>query len=366
MALGPVPNSLIETAIGSSSNESRALATQAIGRMIRDLPLSDAERRLSGQIFEVLSRDVCEEVRRALAVTLRLSKNLPPRVANRLINDVHTIAVPVLSDSPSVSDDDLVKVLESRAGVKAQAIASRRGLSKKVSHAVVRFGDGPSIAALAANDTALISEQDAAQMVRLAAKDDLIREAALRRQDMPQELAAQLIAQQVEQIDLRLKPETQYHSDLAAQAGERAQARWAGADWSPNAMQLYIDALAANGRLDEATIARSAGQGDWRFVQLALAKMAGISPGKAGMMVLDARTFGLNALLQRSGLTEPARELVVASAGAFRDIERSGSRLSRDKFQRLMSERVASHPAATQYGDIWMNWLDDGLGPTAI
>lgn len=366
MALGPVPNHMIETAIGGPSSEQRALAAQAIGRMVRDLPLSDAERSLSTQIFEVLSRDVSEEVRRALAVTLRLSPNLPRAVANRLINDIDSIAVPILASSPSVSDDDLIAVLQSRAGVKAQAVASRRGLSAKVSHAVISFGDASSVATLAANDSALISKADAAQMVQLAKHDDLIREAALRRQDMPQDLAVELIHQQVDQVDENLKAETDDHAKIARETGERAKAHWSAADWTPDAMQAYIDALDTKGRLDEATIARSAGQGDWRFVQLALAKLAGISATKAGMMVLDSRTFGLTALLQRSGLGEAARELVMASAEAFRDVERTGAYVSRDRFQRLIWERVASHPAATEFGDLWMNWLDDGLGPQVV
>lgn len=366
MALGPVPNQMIETAIGSPSTEQRALAAQAIGRMVRDLPLSDAERRLSSQIFEVLSRDVAEEVRRALAVTLRLSDNLPPAIANRLINDIDSIAVPILASSPSVSDDALITILRSRAGVKTQAIATRHRLSKKVSQAVITFGDSQAVLALAANDTALISKEDAARLVKLAEDDDLIRDAALRRQDMPQDLAVALIHQHVQHIDENLAPETDDHNRIAQETGQRAQAHWSSADWSPDAVKAYVDALVSQDRLDEATIARAAGQGDWRFVQLALAKLAGISSAKAGMIVLDTRTFGLNALLQRSGLGAAARELVVASAGAFRDIERSGAYVSRDRFQRLMSERVASHPAATDYGDIWMNWLDDGLGPQAI
>lgn len=366
MALGPVPNQMIEIAIGATSTEKRAHAAQAIGRMVRDLPLSESERQLSNQIFEVLSRDVSEEVRRALAVTLRLSKNLPRSVANRLINDIDSIAVPILASSPSVSDDDLIAILRSRAGVKTQAIASRHRLSKKVSQAVITFGDPSSIATLAANDSALISKSDAARMVKLAEHDDLIRDAALRRQDMPQDLAVALIHQQVKQVDENLAPETDDHRRIARETGERAQAYWSSADWSPDAIQAYVDALIEKNRLDEATIARAAGQGDWRFVQLALAKLAGISSIKAGMIVLDARTFGLNALLQRSGLGEAARELVVASAGAFRDIERSGAYVSRDRFQRLMSERVASHPSASEFGDVWMDWLDDGLGPQAV
>ncbi|MGB3456761.1 MAG: DUF2336 domain-containing protein [Litorimonas sp.] len=366
MSLGPVPTDIIEAATSAESTEARALATQAIGRMMRDAPLGDAERRLAALLFDTLSQDVTEEVRRALAVTLRLSPHLPRSVANRLANDVDSIALPILSSSPVVTDDDLICILRSRAGAKARAIASRPGLSQRLSQAVISFGDTESVAVLAANDTALISESDAARMVRLAANHDLIREAALRRQDMPSELAVQLIDQQVGQVDAALKTETDHHAQIARDTGERARTRWTAADWSPDALQAYVRALADASRLDEATIARAAGQGDWRFVQLALAHLAGISPIKAGLMVLDPRNFALMALLRRTGLGDAARELILVSADAFRDLERSGRGLTRKRFQRLMSERVASHPMADRHETLWSDWLDDGLRPKAV
>ncbi len=366
MALGPISKDLIEKAVASPSDETRALATQAIGRWVRDATLSEGEARLARQIFDVLSRDVAEEVRRALAVTLRLSKNLPKSVANRLINDVDSIAVPLLSTSPMVDDDDLILVFQSRAAAKMQAVAGRQGLSERVSGAVINFGDRAAVATLAANDTALISKADAERLVDLAEQDDLIWQASLRRQDMPQNLAARLIDLQIADVDEALKPETSDHAQIASDTGERARASWTAADWSPDALNAYVTALFAAGKLDEAVIARSAGQGDWRFAQLALAHLVGISATKAGMIVLDSRPFALSALLQRSGLGEAACELVMASAVAFRDIERSGASISRVKFQRLMTERVATHPAADIHGDVWMDWLDEGLGPRAI
>ena len=85
------------------------------------------------------------------------------------------------------------------------------------------------------------------------------------------------------------------------------------------------------------------------------------------MIVLDSKPFTLSALLNRSGLSEAERELVMASAAAFQNIERSCSAsISRAKFQRLMSDRVATHLAADIHSEFWMDWLDEGLGPRVI
>lgn len=366
MAFGPAFKTMVETAISGDTTESRALATQAIGRTVRDRSLTDSERDLSARIFRILARDVCEEVRRALAITLRLSDALPPDVANRLIHDVDSIAVPILADSPVITDDDMIAVIESRAGTKLQAIAARRNLSAKVCGAVIQYGDAVSVATLAANDSALISEADAAKMVDLARNDDLIRAAALRRHDMPQALAVKLIDAHVGQIDDALRPVTPNSAQLASDTGTRARTRWATEDWSADALLSYVDALHQRGALDEPTFARAAGQGDWRFVQLALARLAGISVAKAGMMVLDTRPFALQALLRRANLSAAAQALMLASADAFRDLERSHAPVDRRHFQQLMIDRISSHPSATQFGHLWMDWLDDGLGPRQV
>ncbi|MEM9600431.1 MAG: DUF2336 domain-containing protein [Pseudomonadota bacterium] len=366
MPLGPVSDTLIKQAVSADTVESRALATQAIGRLMRDAELTDTQRRLSSTLFDILSQDVCEEVRRALAITLRLSQNLPRDVANRLIADVDSIAVPILSSSPVVTDDDLIAVLRSRAANKVRAIAERRGLSRQVSSELIRTEDRGAIALLAANDSALISRDDAARLVELSSVDDLIYEASLRRQDMPQDLAVRLIDLQTDSVGTELRTRTDHAVTLTRDTASRAKANWATSEWSAQAMNAYVSAMIARGALNEDVLARAAGQGDWRFVQVALAQLAQVSPAKASMMVLDTRSFGLAALMRRARIGEAAQMLLTASAEAYNAMERSGSAISRSRFQRLMAERIATHPAADRFGDRWLDWLDEGLGPRAI
>ncbi len=356
-----IGDALIVKALRGETVSDRALATQAIGRTVRQFELSDDDRLFAGRLFDHLSRDTCEEVRRALSVTLKSSPNLPRAVAQRLIQDIDSIALPILASSPVVTDDDLIAVLRSRAALRIRAIASRGSISERLSGAVISFGDGPAVAALAANDGALISEADAGRLVRLAKEDDLIREAALTRQDMPQALAADLIDRHVDDVEVRLSDRTPNAPLLSADTRSRAHAAWSAQDWNAGALSAYVDALHEKGRLTEDVIARAAGQGDWRFVQLALATLAGISPAKVGLMAFDSKPYGLRALTKRAGLSEAARVLLVVSAAAFRDMERSQTPVTRRSFQQRMVERIATHPDARIYETTWLDWLDDAL-----
>ncbi len=360
-----LPSGLLRRAVDAASAEDRAVATLAIGRQVRTATMTEDDRRFARALFERIASDVSEEVRRALSVTLRSSPNLPRAVANQLIADIDSIAAPLLEHSPVVTDDDLIVVLRSRAAAKIRAIASRAHVSERVSGAVISFGDGPAVAALAANDGALISEGDAARIMRLAQNDDLIREAALRREDMPAELVVSLISTQVAAVEGALAPRTDQAAAIARDVKTRAQASFATRDWSPCAMRAYVEALVKTGGLDDATLARAAGQGDWRFVQCALAVIAGISEEKAGLMVLDSQPFALTALAKRAGLSDAARELLVVAASAYIDLSRRAVSLDRRAFQRMMAERIASHPAAARHEILWLDWLDDGLNPKA-
>ena len=361
-----IGGALLRRALKGDTAEARALAAQAIGRKTRAARLSADDRRFAAKLFDHLSRDTCEEVRRALSVTLKSSPNLPRAVALRLIDDVDSIALPILSGSPVVTDDDLIAVLRSRASLRIRAIASRGTVSERVSGALISFGDGPAVAALAANDGALISEGDAGRLVRLAASDDLIREAALSRQDMPQALAARLIDLHVDGAQDRLSAHTPLAPQIATATRERAQAGWSAPDWSPSALHAYVEALHSRGALGEGVLARAAGQGDWRFLQVLLAKLACVSTEKAGLMAFDAKPYGLMALAKRAGLGEAARALLLASAGAYRDLTRRGAVLDRRGFQRMMVERVASHPDAGVFEGEWLEWLDDSMTPKEV
>ena len=129
--------STIRQALQGTTAEARANAVQKIGRELRDVELSDAERAFATKIMDRICEDVSALVRRALSVTLQNSPNLPRHVALTLIDDIDSIAVPILASSPILTDKDLVYILRSRAADKIRAIAQRKTISLHVSHAIV-------------------------------------------------------------------------------------------------------------------------------------------------------------------------------------------------------------------------------------
>ena len=338
--------STIRQALKGKTAESRANAVQKIGRTLRDAELTDAERVFAAKLMDRICEDVSALVRRALSITLQNSPNLPRHIAFSLINDVDSIAVPILASSPILSDKDLVDVLRSRAADKIRAIAQRKTISLHVSHAIVSFGDSAATARLAANDGALISQETAEMIAELHADDDLIREAALSRHDMPPSVISKLIEHSANKVEANLKTYPNMSDSRAAQLSkgtrERAQSFVIGGAWPEDRLRDYCRALERSGKLTPSLILRAAGRGDIRFAVVGLSLLARQPAAKTRFMVFASTGLGIKAIASRAGFSLAQIELLSACIHTHLSVERENKAPSASKFQRLVAERLSS------------------------
>jgi len=336
----------IRQALQGTTAETRANAVQKIGRELRLAKLNDAERAFAVKLMDRICADVSDLVRRALSVTLRNSENLPRHIALTLIQDIDSIAVPILSSSPILTDNDLVAVLKSGAADKIRAVAQRKTISLHVSHAIVSYGDGAATARLAANDGALISPETAEMIAELHADDDLIREAALSRHDMPPAVVARLIEHSAEKVHANLKTYPGVSDKRAAMIAkhtqERAQSYFVGGNWPEDRLRDYAKALDKSGKLTPRLILRCAGRGDIRFVLMGLSLLAGQTVAKTRLMVLASSGLGVKALALRARFTGSQIELLTACVQTHLSVERENKAHTVEKFQRLVAERLVS------------------------
>lgn len=336
----------IRQALQGSTAETRANAVQKIGRNLRAADMNTEERVFATKLMDRICTDVSELVRRALSVTLQNSTNLPRHIALALIKDIDSIAVPILSSSPILIDDDLVDVFRSGAADKVRAIAQRKKINFHVSHAIVSFGDGAATARLASNDGALLTPETAEMIADLYADDDLIREAALSRHDMPPSVVAKLIARGADKVDINLRNYPGVSVDRAVQLSrdtrERAQSYVIGGAWPQDRLRDYAQVLYKTGKLTPRLILRAAGRGDIRFTILGLSLLTGQNLAKTRLMALGASGLGIKALALRSRFTSSQVELLTACIHTYQSVERENRALTEAKFQICVAERLVS------------------------
>lgn len=353
----------IRILVRHSDPERRANAAQRICRTYRDLPLSDTEMRLAQDLLKFMAKDAIEMVRRALAVTLKNSPDLPRKVAMQLAADVDNIAVPVLENSPVLTDKDLIEILKSQAAAKIVAVAKRPQVSGKLVKAIVRYGDSRSVAVVAANDGAIIDAETAEDILEFYYDDDLIHEAMISRRDLPATVMEKIITVASEEAALFLNGHKDVSAkqavDIAVRTRERASMELIHENQPEKELREFSLHMSQMGRLTPSFLIRAVGLGRMSVVKHSLAVMAGISSNKSGLMLFDTGPLGLTSLCGQAGLDDLSTRIVRAGCAIYRDLEISGIEYDAQYFQTLMLERTLTLPFNIPEPD--KDWLMDRL-----
>ena len=132
--------------LAEPSTAARAELADKLAREIDNTQLTAAELRIAHDVVRIMAQDVELAVRRALSHSLRSAAQLPHDIALRLASDVEAVALPILINSPVLSDADLVALVNGGSAPKQEAIAGRPEVSEQVSDALVTKGSETAVA----------------------------------------------------------------------------------------------------------------------------------------------------------------------------------------------------------------------------
>lgn len=170
----------------TTDTDVRTLLSQRLARLVaqKNLAYHPDNARLLVESLHVLTEDPLTDVRVALASALKDVAKTPHTVARKLAQDAErAVAEPMLRYSLSLSDDDLLNLIEAHPqSWQTVTIAGRKRVSGTISDAVIDTGNIAAGNALIANDGALIPEtthakllQDPAYQIAMAHRQSLIR-----------------------------------------------------------------------------------------------------------------------------------------------------------------------------------------------
>ncbi|HUN39990.1 MAG TPA: DUF2336 domain-containing protein [Acetobacteraceae bacterium] len=301
--------------------------------------LTPDELAIAQDIARLMAQDVAQVVRQALAESLRNAAHLPRDVALRLANDVEGVALPILSASPALSDDDLIAILRRATAPQQQAIASRPEVSEPVSDAVVATAEEAAVATLMRNKGARIAEPSLHRAVDRFPASDAVKTSMVHRASLPMEVAERLVVMVSEDLRRYLLAHhalsASIAADLVLQSRERAVVGLS-LRASREELTTLIRQMHRHQRLTPSLILRALCMGDLAFFEIALAVRARVPVENAQILVHDAGGKGLASLYRKAGLPEtllPVFQVAVEAAnstgldGGERDFERYRSRV---------------------------------------
>jgi len=278
-------------------------------------------------------------VRRALSESLRSARHLPHDVALRLANDVEAVALPILTDSPVITEDDLVELVRRGSTRTQEAIASRNDVSEPLANTLVNEGSESAVAALMGNHQARIAAGSLDAALDRFAASDKVKASMVHRASLPAAIAERLVVMVSDRLQSYLVSHHELPvslaTDVVLQSRERATLHFSLGS-SEQELEKMVRQMHRNQRLTPLLVLRSLCLGDMAFFEMAMAVMAKVSVTNARILIHDAGPNGLASLYDKAGMPArllPAVRVAVAVIsgtefdGGERDLERHRSRV---------------------------------------
>jgi len=346
----------IRRLVRGDSPEERADATSKLCVRIDRMELSPEDNESAQQILAMLAKDTAVLVRQALAVTLRNSPKLPRDIALRLAKDIDAVAVPVLKNSPVLTEEDLVELLLAGSESKQVAIAERATLSEGLTEVIALYGSKPAVQAAVSNDGAAFSTDAYEGVMKRFSQDDDVKGALISRSFIPIHITEKLVTLVTGELFDRLVNKHELPPQLAIEIASGARERatldlveQAGLSSDP---PRFVQQLHLNGRLTPSLIMRALCLGHMGFVEHALAELGGVPRAKAWLMIHDAGTLGLKTIFERAGLPSGMFTAFRLAVDIFHKTEMDGAPGDKARFRQRMVERVLTQFQAIPRADL--------------
>jgi uncharacterized protein (DUF2336 family) len=332
----------IHTLVRGDTVEDRAAAAHKFCRRV-EAGLPDEEREAAAEVLRFLALDAAELVRRALAVTLKMSPDLPRDVALALANDIDSVATPVLRFSPVFSDDDLAEIVAHADEVKQIAVARRAALSTTVTAALAEHGSERALRVACANDNADFAEASLRTAMDRFERSEALAVAMAYRKALPPSIAEKLVSRVSDHVRQHLIDRHGLSSEMALTTAlavrERATVDLVDQAGKTTDLKAFCEHLHRQERLTPSLMLRALVNGDIRFFEWSLAELAGVAHHRVWVMVHDAGPLGLRAIYQRAALPESLYPAFRAAVDSINTLQGEGADLDLPRFQGRLMER---------------------------
>jgi uncharacterized protein (DUF2336 family) len=166
---------------------------------------SELQVEIFGDVIGRLAEQIELKARAELANRLAPVNNAPVSVVRALAKDESIeVAGPVLSQSPRLTEQDLIEAAESRGQDRLLAISKRKSISEAISDLLVAHGDYEVLRSVARNEGARFSRVSYGRLVEKSIDDEELAVSVGLRKDISKEHFHALVARASEAVFKKL------------------------------------------------------------------------------------------------------------------------------------------------------------------
>ncbi|WP_350334746.1 DUF2336 domain-containing protein [Coralliovum pocilloporae] len=321
----------------------RAEGADALVRTYLHSPLPELDRERLEAVMTVLLDDPAPRVRAAMAHALASEPDAPKHIVLGLAADQMSVAEPVLLRSPVLDDADLVDLVAVGPLARQRAVAQRGDVSRAVAAALAEVGEEDAVVDLLENAFASIAAFSVERIVERFGNDPSIRQLLLDRDDLPvrvredlmQRLAAALRSLVTERA--WMKPERA--QTVVREACEKATLGFA-VDLQMDDLDVLVEHLKVSNRLTPALLLRALCLGHFRFIEIALARLARLPVERVSDLLYSGRSASIETVCRQAHLPDKMIPAIVVGIETYLDDLISDEGMSEYARVRRMLERV--------------------------
>ena len=341
------------------SEPSPHVRAEVAGKLAQELEsprLNEAELQIAHDIIRAMAKDVEVSVRQALSQSLRHASRLPHDVAVKLANDIESVALPILTHSEVLTDDDLAAIVSSGASKQQEAIAGREKVSEKVAEALIAKAGEKAVTTLMGNTGAKISDASLNKAIDRFSESDAIKEKMVARESLPVTVTERLVTMVSENLKNYLVSHHELSPGMATDIVLQSREKPLSASAEARPIRIWKNLsrrCIKNKRLTPSLILRALCMGDIAFFELAMAIMANVPIVNARILIHDAGGLGLKSLYSKTGLPMRLLPAVRVAIEVVHETPMDGGDRDRERYRARVIERVL-----TQFEDMGAEDID--------
>lgn len=163
------------------------------------------EIALFNTILESMLPTMEQDQKKAISAQLATVDSTSNKVAYELAREEIDIARPMLTSSNALNTEDILRLAKTMGQGHLLAISKRKHLEANVTDVLLERGENPVKQSVAANAGATFSEWGSRLLIKLAERDETIRDAMMERADISESDYERLISQMPESQQVRIR-----------------------------------------------------------------------------------------------------------------------------------------------------------------
>ncbi|MEO9525914.1 DUF2336 domain-containing protein [Roseibium sp.] len=264
------------------------------------------EITLFNTVLEGMLPTMESDQKRMLSEQLAPIDNTSNAVAYELAREEIDIARPMLTSSNVLKTEDILKLAKTMGQGHLLAISKRKHLEPNVTDVLLERGESPVKQSVAANEGAEISEWGSRLLLKLAERDETIRDAMMERADITESDYDKLINQMPDQQQSRIRQLRADNEDLIRDLFHKASKVVAGSRLERKATRINVKATLKEIRAGLRSISKSITQlalsNNLHDISFLLSEMAGLEQKYVTNVLVRYDAAGIAVLCRAMGV----------------------------------------------------------------